>query len=130
MKYRVIEEKQLYVCHSNFLLGSKVSLRDSARCLTLDEVQCAENLVEHKIVLIFCLLKSIVQYVIYTFSILQRTLFTLSSLCVLRLMQCSLSLLHGEGPFLSSLCFCDDHHLNGIWQLLTVADSEGKKGPL
>lgn len=57
-------------------------LRDSAHCLTLDKVQCAENLVEHEIVLIFCLLKSIVQYVIYTFSILQRTLFTLSSLCV------------------------------------------------
>ncbi len=68
--------------------------------LTLDELKCADNLHERKVVFVFCLLKSIVQSrYLHIQYITAHSFYSVA--CVVRSLQCSLSLLQGEGPFLS-----------------------------
>lgn len=62
-------------------MGKQMRLRDSDHCLTLDQLKCAENLGEHKVVLTFCLLKSIVQWRYLHIQYITAHSFTLSSLC-------------------------------------------------
>lgn len=79
-----------------------MKLRDSNYRLTLDQLKHAENLSEHKVVFLFSVsYKALYSHIIYIFSILQRTLFTFSSLCGAFNAVLTLSPLHGEGPFLS-----------------------------
>lgn len=82
-----------------------MKLRDTDYCLTLDQLKCAENLSEHKVVFLFSVFyKALYSHIIYIFSILQRNLFTLSSLCGAFDAVLTLSPSR-RGPLPVSLCF-------------------------
>lgn len=68
----------------------------------LFQFKCAGNLSEHKVVFFLSSTKHCT-VTLFTYSLYYSALFifSLSVACVVRSMQCSLSLLHGEGPFLS-----------------------------
>lgn len=52
-----------------------MKLRDLGFSLTLDQLKCAENFREHKVVFASCLFyKALYSHIIYILSILQRTL--------------------------------------------------------
>lgn len=99
-----------------------MKLRDSDYSLTLDQHKCAENLSERKVVFLFSVFyKALYSHIIYIFSILQRTLFTLSSLFGAFDAVLTLSYMERAPSCLPVLLRLTYHPQIGIWQVLTVS---------
>lgn len=98
-----------------------MELRDSDYCSTLDQLKYAENPSEHKVVFLFSdFYKALYSHIIYIFSILQRTLFTLSSLYGAFDAVLTLSFVERAPSCLPVLLRLIYHPQIGLWQVLTV----------